>query len=83
MNKILVLAMLCFASTSCLNLKNICSSHIFRYNDVQVNSFHRVQSNLTFDSLSSYLINDSITCDIAEFKERQNFFDTLKIKHEL
>lgn len=71
MNQILLLTVLCFASASCLKLENICSSHIFRYQDVQVNSFHRIKLNLKFESLEHYLIND-----------KQNFWEALKIKHD-
>ena len=81
MNRILVLAMLCVASAHCVELENLCSSDTFEYNGVLVNAFHRVQWNVTFESLSHYLINDTVKCDIAEFQNKTEFWETLKAKN--
>ena len=81
MNKFLVLAVLCIASASCVELENLCSSDSFDYKGVQVNAFYRVQQNITFESLSHYLIDDTIKCDPSEFKNKTNLLETLKIKN--
>ena len=93
MNKILLLAIFCVASANCVTLENICSSDTFEYKSAQpvaggkppvlVNAFHRVQLNATFESLSHYLINDTVKCDIADFKIKANFWEALKLKRQL
>lgn len=87
MTKIVLLTIiLAVASVSCGELENICSTDTFRYKGAiqrfVVNAFHRVQRNVTFEPLSHYLINDTVKCDFAEFENKQNFWQTLKIKHE-
>ena len=82
MMKVLILAMLCVASVACVKLENICSDDSFEYKGVLVNAFHRVKLNITFQPLSFYLINDSVKCDPAEFKNKANFLKALKTKHE-
>ena len=81
MNKLLLLA-LCVASVSCVELENLCSSDTFEYKGVLVNAFHRVQSNVTFQLLSHYLINDTVRCDLSEFKNKTNFQEALRLKHK-
>ena len=81
MNKFLVLAVLCIASASCVKLENLCSSDSFDYNGVEVNAFYRVRQNITFESLSHYLIDHAVTCDSSEFINKTNLFETLKIKN--
>lgn len=80
MNRIWVLAILCVASASGVELENLCSSDAFEYNGVLVNAFHRLQQSVTFESMSHYLINDTVKCDYFEFKNRTNFWEVLKIK---
>ena len=82
MNRILLLAMLCVASGSCVELKNICSSDSFEYKGVLVNAFHKVQWNLTFGSLNDYLINDTVKCDPAEFKNKTDVEEALRLKND-
>lgn len=82
MNRILMLAMLCVASASCLELENICASDAFKYKDVLVNAFYRVQWSVTFESLNHYLINDTVKCDPLEFKNKTNLQEALKFKDE-
>ena len=82
MKTTLVLAMLCVALAGCLELENICSSDSFYRDGVFVNSFYRVQFNVTFQPLSFYLINDTVECNPDEFKDKNNFWEALKIKHE-
>lgn len=74
--------MLCVASTNCVELENLCSSDTFEYAGILVNAFHRVQRNVTFKSLSHYLIKDSVKCDFFEFENKTNFWEALKIKHD-
>ena len=81
MNKFLVLAVLCIASASCVELENLCSSDSFHWLGVQVNAFYRVPQNITFESLSHYLIDHAVTCDPSEFKNKTNLFETLKFKN--
>lgn len=80
MNRILLLAMLCIASASCVELENLCSSDAFEYNGVLVNAFHRLQQNVTFEPLSFYLINDTVKCDFFKFKNKTNFWEALRFK---
>ena len=82
MTKIVWLAILWVASASCVELENICSSDTLRFNDLLVNAFHRVQRNVTFQPLSYYLIKDTIKCDFFEFKNKTNFWEALRLKHE-
>ena len=81
MNKLLV--MLCIASVNCVVLQNLCSSHHFVCKGMKVNAFHVVPQNVTFKSLNDYLINDTITCDPSEFKDKANYWKVLRIKNEL
>ena len=82
--KFLVFAVLCVATVSCLEVENICTYRgLFDYNGLRVNTFHRVQWNMTFESLSHYLINDSVKCDPAEFKNKTCFWEALKLKNVL
>ena len=83
MNKLLVFLVLCIASASCVELENLCSSDHFEYNGVLVNSFYKSRLNVTFPSLSYYLINSSITCDRSEFVNKTNFLEAIKIKNNL
>ena len=83
MNKILLLAIFCVASANCVELENICSSDTFKYDGLLVNAFHRAQFNVTFESLSHYLIDDTVKCDIAQFKNKTNFWEALKLKGQL
>ena len=82
MNKFLVLAVLCIASASCVELENLCSSDSFDYKGVQVNAFYRVQQNITFESLNHYLIDDTIKCDPSEFIYKTNLEPALKFKNQ-
>ena len=86
MSKILCLAILWVASVSCLELENICSSDAFEYRGAikkyLVNAFYRVERNVTFEPLSRYLINDTVKCDLAEFENKTNFWEALRLKHE-
>ena len=82
MNRILLVALLFFASVSCLELKNLCSSDVFEYRDVLVNAFHVVPLNVTFKSLNHYLIKSSVKCDLLEFNNKTNFWEALRLKHE-
>ena len=77
------LVMLCVASVSCVDLKNICTADSFEYKGVLVNAFHRVQRNVTFESIGHYLIDNTVNCDPSEFQNKTNFWETLKLKHEL
>ena len=88
MNKLLLLA-LCLASASCLQLENICSSDQFYYRGERgrevppelVNAFHKIGGqNITFKALNSYLIDDTVSCDLSEFKNATNFWEALRIK---
>ena len=74
--------MLCVASSSCVQLENICSSDSFEYNGVLVNAFYKVEWNVTFGSLNDYLINDTIKCNLDEFKNKANLQETLRLKNE-
>lgn len=80
MAKIVWLAMPCVASANCLELENICLSDTFEFNDFPVNAIHRLQGNLTFESLSHFLIDDTVKCVFFQFKNRTNFWETIKIK---
>ena len=80
MKKILILAIVCVATARDVELENIRKKDSFEYYDV--NAFHRFRWNVTFQPLRAYLINDTVTCDPAEFKNKTNFWDTLKFKHE-
>lgn len=82
MNRILLLAMLCVASSSCVELENLCSSDSFEYKGVLVNAFHKVQWNVTFGPLNDYLINDTVKCNPAEFENKTNLEETLRLKNE-
>ena len=83
MTKILFLfAILWVASAGCVELENICSFDTFRFNNLLVNSFHRVQRYVAFQPLSHYLINDTIKCDFFEFKNKTNFWEALRLKNE-
>ena len=82
MNKALFLAMLCITSSCCLELERICSSDTFSHVGQTVNSFHRLERNVTFGSLSDYLIDEAVNCDLSEFKTKANFLETLKLKNE-
>ena len=82
MNKFLVLAVLCIASASCVELENLCSSDSFDYNGVQVNAIHRVRQNITFGSLRYYLIDDTIKCDPSEFFNKNNLLKALNMKNK-
>ena len=82
MNKFLVLAVLCIASASCVELENLCSSDSFDYKGVQVNAFYRVQQNITFGSLRYYLIDDTIKCDPSEFFNKTNPLKALNMKNK-
>ena len=82
MEKVLILAMLCIASTGCVELENICSGDSFEYEGVQVNAIHRVRFNVTLQPYRKSLINDSINCDPTEFKNKSNFWEALQSKHE-
>ena len=83
MNKVVLLAMLCVAPVSCVELENLCSSDTFENKDVLVNAFNRVKLNLTFQSLNHYLINDTVVCDRPEFNNTANLDEALKLKSEL
>ena len=82
MNRILLFAMLCVALSRCLELENLCSSDSFEHKGVLVNAFHKVQWNVTFGSLGDYLINDTVKCNPAEFKDKTNLEETLRLKKE-
>ena len=82
MNRILWLAMLCVASSSCVELENICSFDSFYYNDVLVNAFYKVQWNVTFGSLNDYLINDTVKCNLEEFDDIANGPVAMRLKDE-
>lgn len=85
MNKFLVLAVLSVVSVSCVELEDICRGYFghFKYNGILVNSFHRVKGqHITLQPLKYYLINDTIKCDPAEFKKKENFLTALKFKNE-
>ena len=82
MNRILLLAMLCVASGSCVKLENICSPDNFEYKGVLVNAFHKVQWNVTFRPLGDYLNNDTVKCNPAKFKDKTNLEETLRLKNE-
>ena len=83
MNRILLLVLLCVASATCVELENLCAFDAFEYKGMQVNAFQRVQWNVTFESLSHYLINETIKCDLNEFKNKANYWEVLKIKSDL
>ena len=72
MNKVLLLTTLCVASVACVELENICSSDSFEF-EVLVNSFYRVQRNVTYYPLLHYLIHDGVRCDPFEYKDQANF----------
>ena len=86
MRKLFVLAMLCIVSINCVELENICSSDTFvydgEYDDVLVNSFHRVRLNITFRPLSYYLIPDDIKCDLGRFENKSNYYAGLQAKNK-
>ena len=82
MKKVLILAILCIASAGCVELENICSDVSFKYYAELVNAIHRVRWNVTFQPLQQYLINDSVKCDQAEFKNKTNYLEALRIKQE-
>ena len=82
MNRILLLAMLCVASGSCVKLENICSHDSFEYKGLLVNAFYKVQWNVTFGLLDDYLINDTIKCNPAQFSNKTNLEETLRLKNE-
>ena len=79
--KILILAMLCVASVACVKLENICSADTFQYKGVLVNAVYRVQTNVTFQPISLYMINDSVKCDPAEFEVKRRFVEALTLKN--
>ena len=81
MNKFLVLV-LCIASASCVELENLCSSDSFDYKGIEVNAFHRVRQNVTFEPLSHYLIDLAIMCDPSEFYNKTRYWETLKYRIE-
>ena len=81
MNRFLVLVVLCIASASCVELENLCSSDSFDYNGVEVNAFYRVRQNITFESLSHYLIDHAVTCDQSEFINKTNYWEALKARN--
>ena len=74
--------MLCVALAGGVELENICSGDSFKVDGVLVNAFHRVRWNLTSEPLNHYLISDAVNCDPAEFKNKENFWEALKIKRE-
>ena len=78
--KIVLLAMLCVASASCVELENICPSDTFKFREVLVNAFHRVEGSVTFRPMTNFLVDDSVKCDFFEFKNKENFWGALKIK---
>ena len=80
MNQTLLLAILCVASVSSVELEKLCSSDVFEYKGVLVNAFHRVQWNVTLEPLSRYLVNDSVRCDPTQFQNQSNFWEALRIK---
>ena len=82
MNRVLLLAMLCVAFGSCLELQNICSSDIFEFNEHLVNAFYKVQWNVTFGTLGDYLINDTVKCNPDEFRNKQILEKALRYKDE-
>lgn len=73
--------LLCVASASPVELENLCSNETFSYNGVLVNSFQKIRRSLEFKSLSHYLISNIVTCDPAEFKDKRNLWDSIKIKN--
>ena len=82
MKTTLILAMLCVALAGCFELESICSSDSFRRDGLLVNAFYRAHFNVTSLPLSSYLIKDTVDCNPAEFKDKNNFWEALKLKHE-
>lgn len=83
MKRLSLLIVFCVASVSCVELGNICSSDSFNYRDVKVNAFHKLCQNITLEPLSFFLIDHTVTCKQSEFENKTNFWEVLKIKHQL
>ena len=88
MNKFSTLILFfCLCSTTIrsangVHLENLCAADRFEYKKVEVNSFHRIGQNVTFEPMSHYLVGDSVQCDPNGFKHRQNYLNVLKIKEQ-
>ena len=82
MSRILLLAMLCVALGSCVELENICPSDSFLYEGILVNAFYKVEWKVTIGSLNDYLIKDIIKCNPTEFKNKTNLEEALRLKNE-
>ena len=65
-----------------MHLENLCPEDRFEYKLVEVNSFHRVRRNVTFERIGSYLAGDSFKCDPNDFKNRTNYLNALKLKED-
>lgn len=83
--KSLLMILLCVASASCVELKNLCAPDCFVYHGLMVNAFHKVPQpqNVTFANLGHYLISPDVTCDPSEFQNKTNYWEALRIKNEL
>lgn len=79
MKQILLLAVLCFAFASGVELENLCSADTFKFEGLLVNAFHRAEEILMFEPLSHYLISDIDKCDPSEFKNKRNYEEAVWI----
>lgn len=82
MTKLLVaLLVLCVSSASGLLLEDLCPSDAFAYKGgILVNAFHRIRQNVTFEPFE-YLVNDNITCDPTEFRDKGHHMMALQAKN--
>ena len=78
---LVVLAVFCVASASCVELENLCIYDIFDYNGITVNAFRRVNQSVTFEPMNYYLVN-KLRCAVEQFKNRTNFLEVLRIQGE-
>lgn len=80
-SKLILLFCVCY-SANCVQLENLCPADRFEYKLLDVNSFHRIRQNVTFKSISDYLVNDSVKCDPNDFRNHSNYQQAAKLKDE-
>lgn len=77
-----LLALLVLASTViCLPLEPLCPADQFEYQDVRVNAIHRVQTNVTLEPVSNFVVplfDDNCLSDSWSFSDLKSEAEEIK-----
>ena len=81
MRPLLALLMLSLGSAvSCLSLEPLCASDHFNYQGVRVNAIHRVQTNVTLEPVSKFVVPPFYDCLNYEWNHPHTKLEAEEIK---